>query len=120
MLKFLLDENCSHKTAAYLRTLGHEATTASEEGLGHTDDETIVQHAIKHDWIIVTFDLDFGYLFRILSPHTLGIVVLRLENQTVESANAALGRLLKENILNEEDNQKALIVIDENVIRVRK
>ncbi len=120
MLKFLLDENCSHETAAYLRAFGYDATTAFEEGLKRTDDEVIVQYAITHGCIIVTFDLDFGYLFRMLSPHTLGIIVLRLENQTIASANAALGRLLKGKILDEEENQTALIVVDESTIRVRK
>ena len=43
--------------------------------------------------MIVTLDLDFGYLYRILSPHKVGIIILRLTNQTVESVNTALGRL---------------------------
>ena len=120
MLKFLLDENLSHETAAYLRTLGYEAKAAKEVGLAHTKAESIIRYAVDRGYFIVTFDVEYGYFYRIFNPQALGIIVLRIENQTVESANAALKRLLDEKILEEEDNRKALIIIDETKIRVRK
>jgi len=120
MVRFLLDENLSHETATYLRSLGYIAHTVREVGLVHTKDEQIIQYAAANGYLIVTFDVEYGYFFRIMSPHALGIVVLRIENQTVESVNAALKHLLDEHIFEEEDNQKALIIVDENKIRVRK
>ncbi|MBI4135552.1 DUF5615 family PIN-like protein [Candidatus Uhrbacteria bacterium] len=120
MVKFLLDENLSHETAAYLRTLGYNVHTVKEVGLVHTKDEQVIQYAAANGYLVVTFDVEYGYFFRIMSPHVLGIIVLRLENQTVEFVNAALRRLLDEHILDEDGNQKALIIVDENKIRVRK
>ena len=119
MLKLLLDANLSPKTAKFLQSLGYEATTVAQFQLGLADDETIVKYAAAHGHIIITFDLDFGYLFRFLFPYEVGIVVLRLENQTVEPANAALKRLLDTRLLDDDINQKALIVVDETTIRVR-
>ena len=119
MARFLLDANLSHATAEYLNILGYEALTVAHLHLAHADDETIVEYARVNEYILVTLDLDFGYLFRILSPHEVGIIILRLENQTVESINAALRRLLATHALEDEKNQKALIVVDEATIRVR-
>lgn len=120
MLRFLLDANLSHETAKYLSTLGYEAKTVAHLHLERADDETIVEYAAEHGYILVTLDLDFGYLFRILSPHQVGIIILRLENQTVESVNSALHRLLTTGALDDVKNQKALIVVDEITIRIRR
>ena len=119
MVRFLLDANLSHVTEKYLQTLGYEAITVAHLHLESADDETIVEYASEHGYILVTLDLDFGYLFRILSPHQVGIVILRLENQTIESVNSALRRLLDTHVLEDIKNQKALIVVDEATIRVR-
>lgn len=119
MVRFLLDANLSHATADYLTTLGYEAITVAHLHLEHADDETIVEYAAQHGYILVTLDLDFGYLFRILSPHQVGIVILRLENQTIESINDALQRLLTKQVFDDIKNQQALIVVDETAIRIR-
>ena len=119
MVRFLLDENLSPETAKYLQTLGYEAITVAHLHLESADDETIVEYARANEYMLVTLDLDFGYLFRILSPHQVGIVILRLENQTVESVNSALRRLLDIRALDDAENQKALIVVDEATIRIR-
>ncbi|MDO8505738.1 MAG: DUF5615 family PIN-like protein [bacterium] len=119
MVRFLLDANLSHATAEYLNTLGYDAITVAHLHLEHADDESIVEYASVNEYILVTLDLDFGYLFRILSPHQVGIIILRLENQTVESVSAALHRLLDTRALDDVKNQKALIVVDEVTIRVR-
>lgn len=120
MVKFLLDENLSYRTAVYLHTLGQEAKTVHEVGLSHTEDERIIQYALEHEYIVITFDIEYGYFFRMLRPHKVGIIVLRLEDQTVESANAALKRLLDDKIFDEEEHKISLVIVDETKIRVRK
>ena len=119
MVRFLLDANLSPVTEKYLQTLGYEAITVAHLHLESADDETIVEYASEHEYILVTLDPDFGYLFRILSPHQVGIVILRLENQTIESVNSALHRLLDTHVLEDIKNQKALVVVDQATIRVR-
>lgn len=119
-MKFLLDANLSHETADFLKKIGYQTKTVNQIALGAAEDIDIVNYATRHDYIIITFDLDYGYLFRVLKKYPFGVVVLRLENQTIESANAALKRLISSKVLDDVLNQKSLIVIDENKIRIRE
>lgn len=119
MPKFLLDANLSPETAIFMSGLGYDAKRVYDIGLGSADDETIAQYATTHNLMIVTFDLDFGHLFKLLAPHEVGIIILRLENQTVESVNAAVQRLLASNLFKEPENERALIIVEEATIRVR-
>lgn len=115
--RFLLDENLSYETALYLQQLGYEAFTVAQLHLTQTDDEVIAQYALDHNLIIVSFDLDFGYLFQFRFPNKIGIVIIRLENQTVESVNATLKRLFDDPIFHDEKNYHSLIVADEKKTR---
>lgn len=119
-MKFLLDENLSWETAESIRQLGYHAVTVSEVGLKHTDDKELVYYAANHGYILMTFDLDFGLLFRVFGKTKFGVIIFRLQDQTVESANKAVNRLLASRCLDEEINQTALVMVDEISIRVRR
>ncbi|PIU14723.1 hypothetical protein COT20_02480 [bacterium (Candidatus Gribaldobacteria) CG08_land_8_20_14_0_20_39_15] len=67
MLRFLLNANISHETAEFLNSLGCDAKTATQLGLGSADDSKIVNKAIREKRILVTFDLDFGFILRLCS-----------------------------------------------------
>lgn len=88
--------------------------------LAEADDETIMRFANQIGYSLVTFDLDFGYLFWVKNLAHTSIVVLRLRDQTVESANATLWRLLQTGILDKKENRFALVVVDETSVRVRR
>ena len=120
MPRFLLDANLSILTAQYIRQLGHEVITTEELGLATADDKRIVSFAAENNYILITFDLDFGYLFHFFIEQQVGIIVLRLRDQTVESANLAVRRLLKSGTLDQLENTQALIVVDETTIRIHK
>jgi predicted nuclease of predicted toxin-antitoxin system len=60
MLKFLLNANLSRESAKFLNTLGHDAKTVTEFGLGEAEDEKIIALTITKERILITFDLDFG------------------------------------------------------------
>ena len=100
MTKFLLDANLSPKTAKYLRNLGYDAISVSEKGMGTLTDLEIVEFAKKSKRVIITFDLDFGEIYHFRESSKIGIIVLRLENQTPENVNLVLERLLSEKINN--------------------
>lgn len=118
MPKFLLDANLSYRTVLYLQSLGYEATSVAQLRLSGADDETIARYALEHGYIAATFDLDFGFLFHRLAGQSIGIIILRLEDQRKASVHATLTRLLETKILTDPANQQALIVIDENTIRI--
>lgn len=120
MPKFLLDENLSHETAEFLNGLGCDTKTVAQFHLGGTTDERIAEQAVKAGRILITLDLDFGEMYYLGSPKKLGVVILRLRNQTVESINVALRILLDSKILDKKSNRFALTVVEEGKIRTRK
>lgn len=120
MFKFLLNANLSHETADFLNSLGHDAKTVAQFGLGKAEDSKIVRKAIKEERIIVTFDLDFGEIFYFSTKENLWIIVLRLRNQTVESVNKTLDWLLRTNILEKNGSENTLMIVQERRVRIRR
>lgn len=119
MPKFLLDSNLSWESRDYLISLGYDAFTTRELNLTSAEDIEIADYAKKRKLIIITLDLDFGKIFHFYSYGTMGIIILRLENQTVESVNEVLKKIIDTKILEKPKFQKALIVVDKNKIRIK-
>jgi predicted nuclease of predicted toxin-antitoxin system len=95
LIKFLADETISHQTAKYLRGLGFDVECISERGLSGTDVSNIADLAEKEKRIIITFDKDFGEIYYFSPKRKLGVILLRTESQTVETANYYLNAFLK-------------------------
>ena len=117
MLKLLLNANLSHETASFLRNLGFDALCLLEEGLGTITDEEVVELAKKESRIIITFDLDFGQLYHFREEGEVGIVILRLKDQTVEATNAVLERFFEDFEGEEAQLQKSLVIVEEDRYR---
>ena len=67
--------------------------------------------------MIITFDRDSGQIYHFHERGQLGVVVLRLEDQTVESVNAVLDRFFAseaEHI----DLDHSLVIIEEDRLRI--
>lgn len=118
MAKLLLDANLSPKTREYLEDKFNfniiDLTTENKHGL---TDEKVIDLAKKEKRVIITFDLDFGEIYYFSESGKIGIIVLRIQNQTVESVNKVLGKFFKKEAKNV-DLGKSLVVIDENKIRI--
>jgi len=120
MLKFLLDENLSQETANFLNALGYDVKTVVQFRLAGAEDQKVADKAVATRTILITLDLDFGEMYYFGTSKKLGVVVLRLKNQTIESVNLALKKLLDSQFLNKNLNRSALFVVDEEKIRIRK
>ena len=120
MIKFLLDANLSPATAKFLEKLGFDSRSITNERLGYLLDEDIVKIAKKEKRVIVTFDLDFGEIYHAREEGKIGVIVLRLKNQTPESVNSVLKNFIQNSQGRLEKNQKSLIVIKEKSIRFIK
>ncbi len=118
MVRFLLDENISYKTALFLRSLGHDVKTIVEFGLSGASDQEVVRKTIQTKRILNTLDSDFGQIFYFGTNQKLSIIVLILKNQTVENINSTLYRLLKSNMI--ENIPNSLLLVTPNKIRIRK
>ncbi|MDP3989049.1 MAG: DUF5615 family PIN-like protein [bacterium] len=119
MLRFLLDANISHETALFLRDSGFDVETVHQHGLRHASDLEIAQKAHELERMIVTFDLDFGEIYRFTVPG-ISVLVLRIRNQTVESVNYYLGKLLDSKEFKKIDTSGVLIIAGDNGFRIRK
>lgn len=120
MLKYLADENISPLTVKTIRQLGYDITSAVEIGLQGAEDEKVVLLAQQENRIIITFDLDFGEIFYFASNIDVGIIVLRINPQTVEHTNKRLTTFLKAKIIENSNLAKALIILEEKRYRYRK
>ena len=80
-MKLLIDENISPMITTHLRLLQYDAKSASECCKGYND-EKIAEIAIKEERIIITYDLDFGELYRNFGASSI-ILRLRSKNPLV-------------------------------------
>lgn len=59
-MRFKIDQNLPEEVAEMLRSAGHDAETAREEGPAHAKDSAIAEVCRSEKRMIVTCDLDFG------------------------------------------------------------
>jgi predicted nuclease of predicted toxin-antitoxin system len=116
--KFLLDANLSPRTSAYLADTFHfDVTDLQTRQQGKLPDEEIVILAKTEGRIIITLDKDFGEIYYLRERGKVGVIVLRLEDQTVESVNKTLYTFCSEQAANIE-LATSLVVIEPDTIRV--
>lgn len=84
-------------------------------------DREIVELAKREGEIIITHDLDFGQIYYFAEEGgEVGILVLRLRQQTVESVNEVLKRFLLSSALTEQQIRQSLVVLSETTYRVHQ
>ena len=119
-MKFLLDENISHETADFINSLGYDSKTVAHFNLSGAEDTDVVNLTIKERRVLITLDLDFGEIFYFSNKKKLGIIVLRLKDQTVESVNSTLEQLFQSKVLTAKMVKDSLVVISEGKIRIKR
>jgi len=80
-LKLLIDENISPDITFRLRALKYDVKSIRECCKG-CEDEKIAEIALKEERIIITYDLDFGELYRNFGASSL-ILRLRSKNPSI-------------------------------------
>ena len=79
-MRFLVDECTGTRVASWLRKEGYEVFSVYEEARGISDEE-IVRKAFAENWILITYDKDFGEkVYREQYPHN-GIIFMRLKDE---------------------------------------
>ena len=119
-LSFLADENISPESAEHLQTLGYACHSLLRDGPRALSDGEIVAMAKQEGQVILTHDLDFGEIYYFSEAGQVGVLVLRLRNQTVEAVNNVLERFLASETLTEEEIQEALVILSETAYRVHR
>lgn len=117
-MRLLLDANLSPETAIFLRSRGFEAKSLIEMGLGTMMDDRVFELARRSNSILVTFDLDFGEMYYFATDKKLNVIVLRLNDQRVESVNEVLAQFFETHRNLFQSKNKRLVIISDSGIRV--
>jgi predicted nuclease of predicted toxin-antitoxin system len=59
-MRLLIDVNLSPEWCKVLEAHGHEAVYWLNVGVNNASDETILEYAATHNYVLFTNDLDFG------------------------------------------------------------
>ncbi len=98
-------------------SLGLDVIDLLSENRGALRDEDVVALAKELRRVVITFDLDFGEIYHSREKGKLGVIVLRLEDQTVQSVNRVLARFFN-NEAAALDMDRSLVIISEHRIRI--
>ena len=120
MFKLLLDANLSPITAEFVRTLKFGVKSLIEEGLYNLEDGEVIELAKREKRVTVTFDSDFSELWYFKEKGKIGIIHLRLKDQTVENVNLILKDLFVKSKLINKKTVNELIIVKEKSFRVIK
>ena len=94
-MKFLADMGISPQTAAFLNGLGHDTTHLSNQGLHEMSDSDILDKARREGRILLTADLDFGYLMAVSGSRMPSVVLFRLQDMRPHSVNLHLNEVVR-------------------------
>lgn len=117
-MKFLADMGISPLTVNFLNQRGYDAKHLSKEGLYKMEDDAILEKARREGRILLTADLDFGYLMAISRSQMPSIILFRLQNMRPVSVNARLAEVIRR--FESDLVSGAFITVTQSRIRVRQ
>lgn len=114
-MKFFTDENIGLSVVGALQDIGHDTVSITEIRPGMSDWDVLAL-AIKERRILITSDTDFGELVYLQKQKHVGIILLRLTDQTNENKTRVLTALLASHA---KQLKNAFVVVTEASIRIR-
>ena len=116
-MKFLADMGILPRTVAKLRKQGYDAIHLVQEGLEKLGDREILLKAKTEGRIVLTVDLDFGYLLAISGARLPSVILFRLGNESREVIEEYLDDVLSQCC--NELGKGAIISVKDDGFRVR-
>lgn len=92
-MKFLIDEDVSHKLVKLLNRLGYKAIHIREIQISLNDSQ-ILEIATSQSYIVITEDKGFGKLVFKEKQEYTGVILLKLEDQTLTNTKRVIKWLL--------------------------
>lgn len=93
-LRFLVDETTGMSVAQFLRSLGYDTVSVGQWRPSATDQE-VLEKAYRENRVLVTNDKDFGLLvYYSRHPH-VGVVLLRLRDESLPTKRKVIQTLLR-------------------------
>ena len=116
-MKLLVDMNLSPRWAALLSDAGWEAAHWSAVGRFDAPDSEILSYAARHDYVVLTYDLDFGAILAATHGGKPSVVQLRMEDVAPQAAGPHVVAALRH--MTADLNAGALLTIGSRQTRVR-
>ena len=116
-MKFVADMGISPRTVNWLRSQGYDAIHLTEQGLEKISDEAILRKAQDEQRIILTVDLDFGFLLATTKASFPSVILFRLEDESRKMIEQRLTEVLGE--CQNELSNGAIISVSDKYFRVR-
>jgi len=116
-MKLLIDMNLSPSWVRFLATAGIEAEHWSSLGSPNAPDAEIMAYAKRHDWVVLTHDLDFSAILAAAKGDKPSVVQVRAGNVSPEAIGQAVARALRQ--MQAQLEQGALLTVDPKKARLR-
>src|SRR5215213_6677644 len=117
-MRFLADMGIAMRTIEWLRQNGHDAVHLREQGLQRLPDDAVMAKARAETRIVLTMDLDFGYLLAASGARAPSTVIFRLSDERSQAVNERLEATLASCGTDLHDG--AIVSVSESSIRVRR
>jgi len=117
-MQFLVDQDVYRVTINKLTEWGHNVLRAAYLGIQRASDEVLLTKARELERLLVTRDKDFGTLTFLREELSSGIILLRVEPESVEKTHRQLNRLLSDH--SEEELRRLFCVVKPNRYRLRR
>ena len=116
-MKILLDMNVPFGYAALLSKKGFDALRWSDVGAPNAADAEIMEYARKHDYIVLTYDLDFSAILSVTHERTPSIAQIRVSDMYAEQVTDIIAKYLQRYA--DEMGEGAILSIDLKKARLR-
>jgi predicted nuclease of predicted toxin-antitoxin system len=116
-MKLLVDMNLSPRWIDLLTRSQFDTVHWSTIGSPQALDEEIMAYAAKHDYVVLTNDLDFGAILAVTHREKPSVVQIRSENLSPEAIGLQTVNALRQ--LEDQLHEGALISVEPSRTRVR-
>jgi len=117
-MKLLLDENIPPSLKLRLIELGYEVRHVMDIGMNACNDFKIAEFAASNSEIIVTHDTDFGTILALSGKSKPSVILFRWQMSNIDNFVQFFQTYLP--VLSEILNNGALVVVEEDKIRVKE
>lgn len=108
----------STRTVHWLRDQGYDAAHLLDEGLHRLSEHEVLLKARREQRVVLTMDLDFGYLLAVSRARLPSVVIFRVTDERSEFLNGRLAEILGS--CQEALRSGAVLSVGDESIRIRR
>lgn len=117
-MKILLDENIPPVFVEKIKTIYPDSIDIYDINYSGKSDKQIYEYLMDHQYVLLTFDLDFADIRKFPPENVEGIIVLRFRNKKI--LNLMTNTISYLSKLNKLDYKGSLVIFQNSGIRIKK